>query len=622
MKTKILIIVSIVLLVTNISCSDFEEYLDKSPESTLSEIDVFTDYSNFKSYLYRCYSGNDDATNTLNTFNNLRCTYPLYFGNNKTSWDALSDVCDGGRMLQQHIKRGTMGNSLSGFVNAWNARPIFSTMFTMIRIANMTLKNIYMIQNATEVEINDLKGQAYFIRGYSHYWLTVLWGGMPYIDHVITSEDQQDLPRLSNYDTFMRVAQDMDSAFKYLPIRRDPPYPTPGNLNNPDQEKPNGVAAKAFKSRVLLFAASKLSNKHGTTDWENAAKASWEAIELAENNGYFLLPESDYLKNFFGQQYTNEHIWAQFMTSFNYNHGLCAGFLCTSMRNSTGFSGDCPTQNFIDKFETKWGDPLNTQQGRDEATSIGHYNEQDPYVNRDPRFYLTIIYNQAQLAGFANDKAQIYRETINGKTQYSELLVLSTLSDKSAITDGNTRTGYLNRKILGERSYKNPSAVMSSCPIIRLAELYLNYAEAANMAYGPNETPSYATKSAVEIVNEKIRGRFAELAPIQLRFTNDKDIFYERIKNERDIELCFEGHHFFDIRRWMDAPKAYADNSLIGMDIEKVPVSAQYPTGFKYTRQPLEAARQIAWKDYMYYFPMLSSDKNNVIIFTPNPDWN
>jgi len=486
----------------------------------------------------------------------------------------------------------------------------------------MSLKNINMIQNATQDEIDDLKGQAYFIRGYCHYWLTVLWGGVPYIDHVITSEDQQDLPRLSNHETFMRIAADMDSAFKYLPERRDPPYPTAGNLSNIDQEKPCGVAAKAFKSRVLLFAASKLSNELGIVDWENAAKASWEAIELAESKGYFLVSESDYLTNFFGQQYTNEHIWAQYMTSFNYSHGLGSGFVSTSMRNATGFSGDCPTQNFIDKFETKWGDPLNTQADRDVATALGHYNEQDPYSNRDPRFYVDIIFNQAQLAGFINGKAQIYRETVDGKTQYSELLVLSTLSDKSAITDGNTRTGYLNRKILGERSYKNPSAVMSSCPIIRLAELYLNYAEAANMAFGPDVIPSYASKSAVQIINEKIRGRFSALAPIQSQFTINKEVFYERIKNERDIELCFEGHHFFDIRRWMDAPKAYADNSLVGMDIEKVAVSAQYPTGFKYTRQLLEPARQIAWKSYMYYFPMLTNDKNNVKIFTPNPDWN
>ncbi len=620
MKTKLVILVSIILVITT-SCSEFEEYLDKSPESTLSEKDIFTDYSNFKSYLYRCYSGNDDATNTLNTYNNLRCTYPLYYGNNKTSWDALSDVCDGGRMLQQHIKRGTMANSLSGFVNTWIARPIFSTMFTMIRIANVSLKNINMIQNASPKEINDLKGQAYFIRGYSHYWLTVLWGGMPYIDYVITSDDEQDLPRLSNYETFMKIAQDMDSAFKYLPIRRDPPFPTAGNLTNPDQEKPCGVAAIAFKSRVLLFAASKLSNKYGILDWEKAAKASWEAIELAENNGYFLLPESDYLRNFFGQQYTNEHIWAQYMGNNNYANGT-AGYICTSMRNAMGSSGDCPTQNFIDKFETKWGDPLNTQLDRDAANTIGNYNEQDPYSNRDPRFYLNIIYNQAPLAGFTNDKAQIYRQTINGKTEYSELLVLNTLSDKSSITDGNTRTGYLNRKILGERSYKNTSQVMLSCPIIRLAELYLNYAEAANMAYGPNVIPSYANKSSVEIINEKIRGRFSGFAPIQLRFTTDKEIFYERIKNERDIELCFEGHHFFDVRRWMDAPKAYADNSLIGIDIEKVPVSVQYPTGFKYSRQPLEAARQIAWKDFMYYLPMMPNDKNNVIVFTKNPDWN
>jgi hypothetical protein len=96
--------------------------------------------------------------------------------------------------------------------------------------------------------------------------------------------------------------------------------------------------------------------------------------------------------------------------------------------------------------------------------------------------------------------------------------------------------------------------------------------------------------------------------------------FMERYKNERVIELCFEGHYYFDIRRWLEAPIAMKQ-ILYGMDIEKVPVSATYPKGFKYTRIPLSTDRQCTWKDEMYTFPFTTEDNYKMKNFIPNPIW-
>ncbi|HOI49959.1 MAG TPA: RagB/SusD family nutrient uptake outer membrane protein, partial [Prolixibacteraceae bacterium] len=91
----------------------------------------------------------------------------------------------------------------------------------------------------------------------------------------------------------------------------------------------------------------------------------------------------------------------------------------------------------------------------------------------------------------------------------------------------------------------------------------------------------------------------------------------------RTIELCFEGHYYQDIRRWMDAPQTMA-GPLYGMDVEKLPSGydkTQYPTGYKYTRILLPADRQSRWKDEMYYFPFDNDDMYKMKNFVPNPVW-
>ena len=102
---------------------------------------------------------------------------------------------------------------------------------------------------------------------------------------------------------------------------------------------------------------------------------------------------------------------------------------------------------------------------------------------------------------------------------------------------------------------------------------------------------------------------------------NTKELLRPRIKNERTVELMWEGHYYYDIRRWMDAPVTMA-GPLYGVDIEKVAVSAAYPTGFKYTRNvPIDPITQTSWKDAMYFFPFPMEDGFKMKNFVTNEPW-
>jgi starch-binding outer membrane protein, SusD/RagB family len=611
MKKFIIIFLSISLS-AGILTSCLKDYLDKAPASVLPDDQVFGIYTNFLKYFDGTYNG---ATTRF-----IRNGFTLFFNQTYWSitWESITDMTDQGALEECFvIKGGNMGGIINYFT--YTNKAFWNSMWVSIRVCNMTLQNIGRLTDATQENTDDLIAQAHFVRAFAHLTLVKLWGGLPYITKVIGAEDQWDIPRLSRHETLLKIAADFDTAAMYYEkagrMRRDPGPGQAGHLGSPDQFRPNGVAAKAFKSRALLWAASPLNNELGKTDWEAAAKASWEAIQIAQQYGYALLSAADYKRNYVYTTYSNEQLWGWSAGNLNYNTGSLTGLLNGVFASSkTGNSGEAPTQNTVDRFETKWGDPLTTQAERDAAAAAGHYNEQDPYANRDPRFYIDIIYNTAPIPGYTT--AKIYYEYVGGVKQYSELL-------DQAYT-GISHTGYYTNKRWGGQSVKNQGAVAYTDPIIRLGELYLNYAEAANEAYGPTTAAPGATMSAADAINYMRNGpnRWtpAQLAPVQAKFTTSTDAFRPRVKNERIVELCFEGQYFYDIRRWKDAPASYT-GPVMGVDIEKVPVSATYPTGYKYTRGPLPANRQTHWKDAMYFWPHDISDVYKMKNFVPNETW-
>jgi hypothetical protein len=522
-------------------------------------------------------------------------------------------------MEGHNFKAGSVIGFVDKFINDGNRRPILKSMFACIRIANISESKIDLVKDMSEDEKNDLLGQIHFVRAFCHFELFRIWGPMPYLTKAMEPDDVWDVARLSKHETLMKVAQDMDSAYTFFElagkVRRDPGPGQAGHLSDPDQRAPNGVAAKAYKSRALLYAASPLNNELGATDWENAAKAAWEAIQLALNNQYALMTKDKRSDNFYGVDYSNEQIWAWAAGNKSWNTGDFAGlFNGVFGASKSSWSGVCPTQNFADKYETKYGEALNTEADRAAAIAAGHYKEQDPYANRDPRFATDLIYNQSPCQGWASNKAQIYIDRSTGETKYSELL------DQSYL--GITRTGYYLRKNWGNSSTKKKDSFRQSDPLIRLAELYLNYAEASNEAYGPKVIGVPGATLTAEQAIVVIRNRMGQNTngAVLPKYTVDKETFRERIKNERNVELAFEGHYYHDIRRWMDAPACYS-SKLIGMIAEKVPTSSTYPTGYKYVRQALGVDRQPSWKPAMYYLPFNTTDNWKMRNFVPNEVW-
>lgn len=544
----------------------------------------------------------------------------------KTSMDATTDIADNGRVFWgQPVKRGMMqgGISMLTYDNGWGRRPVFDAMFKSIRVANVTLQNLHRVEDApTPEDIEDIRGQAYFVRAYCHFILACYWGPMPHLTQPIGPYDDWDLPRLSKHETFMAVANDLDSAYVAFQaagkIRRDPGPGQAGHLEDPWQERPAGMAAKALKSRVLLYAASKLNNANGIDDWKLAADAAWEALQLAKQYEYELLPMERYYENFNTVKYSNEQIWAWHGGKHKYNSGQLNGVISGIFCNDRNYaSGENPTQNMIDKYETKWGDPLNTESERIAAATLGHYDEQNPYENRDPRFYNNVIYNMADITwtqvktGEYKNKANIYyTKDSNGQNIYA------THWDQDF--KGHTYTGYYARKRTKDLSFGNQMSggLLLTDPLIRLAELYLNYAEAVNEAYGPQGSVQGSNMTAVAALNV-VRNR-AGMPNLADKYVGSPELFRERLYNERTVELDQEGNHrFHDIRRWMIAPEVMS-TPLIGMDIERIG-----DMQFKYTRIELPSDRQAKWFDYMYYFPFDTNDYYKFKDFDTslNPVW-
>ena len=628
----IILLAGLTVLVTN-SCVDkfLNDYLDKSPEQGLTEDQIFTRLTNFESYFDAVYTGrllqagSMWSSTTWSDFN-IKLFFPFYWDawDQKYSIEGVTDCADMGRYMEGHAwKSGNMSETIVNKLTYDGSRnPVLWTAFITIRRANMALANVKRIEDATDKEKDDLRGQAYFVRALSHLTLFQFWGPMPYITKVIGPDDQWDIPRLSKHETCTKIAADFDSAYvcfvKAEKIRRDPPLGVPNHLNYTANEmhRPNGMVALAWKAKALMFAASPLNNQHGKADWDEAAAASWAALKLALDNGLFLLPANQRYLNYYGADCTDEDLWSYTAGLLSWNAG---NWLSMTNRgngqtfyngvffNSTGSnSGVCPTQNWVDKYETKWGDPLNTDVDRNSATLAGHYNEQDPFANRDPRLDMDIITNQSSAIGWSGGKAQIWYQG----TTYGELLNQSFL--------GITRTGYYLRKIWWNNSTKNQVSSIFADPLCRLAECYLNYAECVNEAYGPNGKAPNATLTAVDAINV-VRAR-AGMPNVASNFTGSTDLFRPRVKNERNIELSFEGHYYNDLIRWMDLPAAMS-STLIGMIGEKVTVSPAYPTGFKYVRAPISADRQPVWKPQMYYLPFNNADALKMKNFVPNPVW-
>jgi hypothetical protein len=234
-----------------------------------------------------------------------------------------------------------------------------------------------------------------------------------------------------------------------------------------------------------------------------------------------------------------------------------------------GWGGTTPTQNLVDAYEMKDGRPI----GQSPL-----YNPLDPYKDRDPRFYATVLYNGSVFG----DKPI---ETFEGG------------ANSTKVSDDASNTGYYIRKFLDPSPQKMtqlyPSTSDQDWIYIRYAEVLLNYAEAQNEAVGPDATVYSAING--------VRARPSVNQP-PLPASLSKENMRQLIRNERRVELSFEEHRFFDIRRWGIA-KQVLNGPAYGMKITKT------ATGFTYDRIIFEN-RVFNDKMVVLPIPQAEIDKN------------
>ena len=617
MKIRFRISILLCMMLSCVSCN----FLDVDPELGITEEEVFSTYKNYKLYFDYIYF----KDSSINGYN-IHEAYPMFldFNARRFAFVATTDAADAGRLLraQQEVKIGKLSQETCGdFSFTTKYRPMALAMFKIIRIANRSIENIGRLTNAKPAEVDDLLGSAYFARAYAHFHLCRFFGGMPYIDS--SHQEDWDMPRLSNYETYVRAAEDFYTAYEYLnaagKMRRDARPGAAGHLMAADIDRPNGCAALAMRARALMYAASPLSNQNGKQDWEDAAKAYGKALTAAIDWGYELQSSDKYTDNFFGKETTNETIWG-YSHQAKGNSTSFSGLFAYPQSRYSKACGICPTQNFVDKYETIEGDLLLTEADRAAAKNKGHYNDQRPYENRDPRFYTTILYDGAELPGgevanlhFDKSLSDYPSTMISGEETQ---LQVKEEKKKEDSTKGYTYTGYyLRKQWKGTRGDKDKVAYILLDPLVRLAEVYLSYAECVNEAYGPTgmaECEINATE-ALNVVRTRVKDKNGRSLPPVSGLSQSQ--FTERVRNERNVELAYESnHYYYDIRRWKEAPRSMTQ-TLTGMEVVKDGSTK------KYTRVDLPVNRQGTWKDYMYYWPFPDTEADKLMNFKNNERW-
>lgn len=337
-----------------------------------------------------------------------------------------------------------------------------------------------------------------------------------------------------------------------------------------------------MKARTLLYAASPLFNKDNNQElWHEAAVSCKELLDRAGEWGITL---SSYSSLWGHNANTNSEL------ILGVNRGESNSF---EMNNypvgvENGSSGNCPTQSLVDIYEYKDNGETFGQRHPGDI----NVTKENPYEGLDPRFAMTIVKNGDQWPTNSAQKITIetYEGGFNGAPKYNA-----------------TTTGYYLRKYVDGNcvtTYNNPSTQRHTWIVFRLAEMYLDYAEAMYNYYGDADAKGDLGMSANEAINV-LRNR----SDIQMPEFTGSVGFMERYRRERMVELAFEDHRFWDVRRWKIGNSAFA--SVQGADLKLV------------NGDVMLSRKTIArgWDDKYYLFPIPQSEIQKNPKLTQNPGW-
>lgn len=499
-----------------------------------------------------------------------------------------------------NLTNGSWSPSSSNPDSQWDVN------YQFIRSANIGLENLDMLPETSADLRDQLYGELIFIRAYAHFELIKRYGGIPIITETLTLEDDLSIPRNTFEECVDFVTSQCDLALPYLL--------TPDGASGGQLGKISTGAALALKSRMLLYAASDLYNGpayDGSTNeligygsylksrWEAAADAAADVIAL----GYYALykpsaiadsqkdadirknGEKNYADLFYTLAGNKELVLIRTVAQSN---GVEKKNVPVGYTNGEGTTN--PSQQMVDAYGMLNGKSIS------DATS--GYSETDPFANRDPRFNVSIFYNDKAWTGNpGRTKVETFVDGLDNKTANA------------------TKTGYYLSKFMKSGIVISGTETKTNhCfPLIRYAEILLNYAEAMNEAYGPDVDPKGYGKTAREAIEEVrarvLRPKDAALATVP---SGDVAAMREAVRNERRVELAFEDHRHIDVRRWKIAPQTIGQN-LSGMKITK--------TGATLTYELMPNVATRVFEPKMYLYPISQSEINKNKALNQNPLW-
>lgn len=519
-------ILAITFFLNTFACSDV--LLDKKPLDKFSETSVWEDLNLIEAYVNNQYK----VLPKLGWYDWIRAYQLSCFTDEATHKYGYHGIYD--------YWNGIMGPSIPTGIDVW------SYHYNYIKGCNEFLYNIENVKVETEEEQQvkeRLTGEIYALRAWSYMDLASRYGGVVLVSEPFTLNDDFARSRSTFDETVELVVRDLDNAISRLPTK----YPDENNWGRITKG-----AAMAIKSRMLLYAASPLFNpSNDIKKWIEAETAAKAVIDLQEyqlesdfkqmfltnKNGEIILSRGNDVEN-------NDGLFNYFQVA----EGLGGGIDGNDYNG--GWSTTMVGQSLVDAFEWQdgtsfdWNNPIDAADpygiGENGQTNL----DGEPLKKRDPRFYASITFDGSTWIQDSTVQFWICEESNNYTLNPFDpsFTVSNTVYGRNSIGNpkrwGVAETSYSYRKSMDPYYSLAEEQFPRSIPwiIIRYAEILLNYSEAAFEAGHEQEALKYLNK-----VRERVSMPPVSASGNELR---------QKIRHERRIELCLEGHHFHDARRW------------------------------------------------------------------------
>ncbi|MFD2034725.1 RagB/SusD family nutrient uptake outer membrane protein [Belliella marina] len=612
----------VIALVMISSC---EDYLDRTPESVISEETAFRNFENFQGFteeLYRCipdkFHSHNQATGNFGDDEIWSDDSPDQVGfrfdrGDFWAWTHWSSYFDHGSLTTTQDR---------------TAKGLWPLAWYGIRKANLGLENLHRMTEATQEERELIEGQLLFFRGWLHFNMAQYWGSLPYIDRVLPGDEPLREEKLSYQEFAEKAHNDFRRAADLLPINWDNTATGRRTAGN-NHYRINKIMALSYLGKNLLWASSPLMNSvsgggpvYNADLARRSAEAFGELLNLVESGQtqYALEPFSNYKRIFLtrGQNWLlpggAETIFRTLVHGVNATHWNLTQCWIPAVIARDANHRLSPTSNYVNRnYGMANGLPL--PEDISQADPESGYDPNYPFRNRDPRFYHDIAYDGVQMVlGSLSPE--------NANLRYANLYTGGNFRNDR----NSTRTGYVHMKFMMvgynnfDQLFSYGNAGSRNIPYVRLSDIYLMYAEAALMGYNSvtGQSPNFS-KNAVEAVNT-IRER-AGMPEVLPRFQTTVSVFLEELRRERAVELAFEGHRFTDLRRWMLITHPdYAAKTAMEFDRAEA-LNTEVPSDTRIVNLRERVIINRNYDDKHYWLPFKVSDVSLYPEFDQNPGW-